>query len=97
MNRVRQCDLVQGEVDVENKQGVLHCLVASASGVDYLVMPFSVPDAATPHVLIDNERSGPLIIRYQHASRGHSMLEVLSDEFVFCLLVSISFRESLNV
>ena len=61
--------LVQAEVDVENKQGVLLCLVASASGVDYPVTPFSIPDAAAPHVFIDNERSGHLIIRYQHANR----------------------------
>ena len=54
---------------LKTSKGVLLCLVASASGVDYPVTPFSVPDAATPHVVIDNERSEPLIIRYQHASR----------------------------
>ena len=54
---------------LKSKQGVLLCLVASASGVDHPVTSFSVPDAAVPHVFIDNERSGQLIIRYQHASR----------------------------
>ena len=70
--------------------------MASASGVDYPVTPFSVPDAAVPHVLIDNERSEPLIHSILACKvGGYRMPE--SEVFIFCLLVSISFRESLDV